>query len=163
MTNPFAVVTGAKVSKSGNKFPEGTHRVRVQACKLVDSTQQNTKYFIPECQILESDNPDVRVGMECSDSYGLNHQMGPANIKKFAAAVCGISDPANDDAEDRIAAYWSKVRDVEMNFPDVLLDWVSGDNPLGVLEVELWLKAEQRTSQEGRGYVLVNWQARDTD
>jgi hypothetical protein len=161
MSNPFAVVAGAKVTKTGSKFPQGTHLVKVQCCKLVDSAQHNTKYFIPECVLVESDNDSARVGGEYSDSYGLNHQMGPPNIKKFAAAVCGL-DATEDDVEDKIAAYWSEVRDVQMDFPGVLQDWVSADNPLGVLEVELYLTATPRTSDEGRDYMRIAWHPRDT-
>lgn len=137
----FDNVSAAKVSKSGQYYLPGEYKVRVEACKVVPSTQKNgVLYFIVETTCLESDNPDIKEGGAYSQTINMNQIMGMPNIKMFVAAATGI-DPFMEDKRnelnDAIEKTWSALLERPMTVEAVCSFIASSANPLEGVELGL--------------------------
>ena len=161
----FEEAGDAKVSKSGNWFKEGTYKVKLLAVKVIKSQEDNSPLFIVETKVLESSNPEIKVGSERSQVIDLTNVMGKPNMKAFIAAVSGV-DPVEENAKEQVCAYWKKKLGLDLSFGqivDVCVDEKA--NPLEGTEMDLECVIQRTKPKpgkpEGGEFTKHNWQPRD--
>ena len=57
----FAKIAGAKGTEGGSYFVPGLYTVKIERCK-VGETRANKPFFAAECEILKSNNEELKVG-----------------------------------------------------------------------------------------------------
>lgn len=103
----FSKIKGTKVTPSGQWFKPGNYTVKIKACKVVESSQDNRAFFIVETEVLESTNPDITPGMDRSQAIDLTKVMGMPNVKGFVAAASGV-DPYTEGLDEQVEAEWAR-------------------------------------------------------
>jgi hypothetical protein len=158
----------AQVSKSGQYFKPGNYAVRIKACKLVKSQAGPAKtFFVIECEVRQSDNPDIPVGSERSQVIDMGKVMALPNIKQFMAAVSGI-DPTCETVNEDVEAFWQKelVRrelideNDHVPFEDVC-ELVTDEKINLLKDIEMKLECTNiQTKEKGQDFTKHNWQIR---
>jgi hypothetical protein len=115
----FSDVADAKPMTKLPHMQLGTFRTRIIHVKDVDGMRKDntpTTYWIVEFEILESSNPEIKVGQR----YGWVHDrkrafVGPKAVKSFVAACLGIeaederlTGDEGDKATAAIAGYYNE-------------------------------------------------------
>lgn len=170
----FSDVADAKPSKDSPRFRPGHHRIKINACKTVESDKQNTAYFVVECSLLETNNEheyrDIdpktkeevgplqywKEGIDPAWRVDLNKRMGPGNVKSFVCALSGVQ-PDHEDATQLAEKYWTDTLEVEVNMEHLCEYIVGNDNPLGDFEIEMECDCKEIITDGGFPFVIVNW------
>ncbi len=105
-------------------LPAGKHKIRITKVKDIESRKGNL-LFIPEYEVLQTTNEEVKVGGFYSQVIKFNDDMGPINVKRFVLASEGY-DPNDEKNENAI-------EDLE----DVIEYIISDEQPLAGLEMEV--------------------------
>jgi len=95
--NPFRGIKGAQVTGGGAYILPGKHLLEVQACKLIESTKQNTDMFVAEFEVVESTNDEMVPGTHRSWVVNFAHKPALGNIKGFLAAAFQCPDSEIDE------------------------------------------------------------------
>lgn len=156
-----------QVSKSGQYFKPGNYKVRIKACKLIKSQAGAAKmFFVVECDVLQSDNPEILVGSERSQVVPMDGKMALPNIKQLVSAVSGV-DPTSETVNEEVEAYWKEelkrrgLTDGEdVPFADIC-ELVS-DEKINLLQgIEMRLECESiKTKEKQTDFTKHNWQIR---
>ena len=123
-------------------FLPGKYRIKVIKCFTMRSRKRDD-LFIVECEILESDCPERKIGMQASWCVNFKHDAALGNIKQFIAACNGI-DPADE------AAVNAEVSEEVCNYA---VD--EKDNPLAGIEV--LLTAINTKTKEKTDFTIHDW------
>lgn len=96
----FSKITEVRVNNGGVYFLPGTYAVEVLAVKTGKTREGDRPFFVAEFKILESDNPERRVGTSVSWMVMLDKyiETGLSNIKGFACALFGMAEDQIDEA-----------------------------------------------------------------
>jgi hypothetical protein len=122
-------------------FLPGKYRVKVIKCFTMRSRKRDD-LFIVECEILASDCPDRKPGMQASWCVNFKHDAALGNIKQFIAA-CNSIDPADEVT-------------VNAEVSEEVCDYtVSDDNPLAGIEVNL--TAVNTKTKEKKDFTIHDW------
>jgi hypothetical protein len=163
----YEKIKETQVSKGGNYFKPGNYRVKIKACKLVNSQAGPAKtFFVIECDVLQSDNPDIQIGRERSQVINMANVMGLPNVKQFVAAVSGI-EPTSETVNEEVEAYWKKelkrrgLTDGEdVPFADIC-ELVSDEKINLFQDIEMKLECTTiLTKDKGGEFTKHNWQVR---
>ena len=124
--NMFTGVTGTDASGDRKPwFEAGRYRVRISACRGVQSRKGDT-FYIVEGELLILRQTDVPEKMKVGRHYGqmikFNDDMGPINAKRFVLCAMGF-DP-------NLESNQALVGDDEVNYS------VGNDQPFKGLEME---------------------------
>ena len=93
----FATVADSKPTVGGKYFLPGNYLVEIQRCKEGE-TRKKIPFFVVECKIIQSDNPDMKVGTDCSWLVMMDKDAAPGNIKAFVMAAAGVEEDEVDEA-----------------------------------------------------------------
>ena len=138
----FDGIEDAKAGGGFIYFLPGKYRVKITKCIALQSRKRED-LFIVKTEILESDNPERKVGMQASWSVNFKHDAALGNIKGFVAACNGI-DPADETAVN-----------AEVN--EEVCDYaVSEDNPLAGVEVNL--TCVNKKTKADKDFTLHLWE-----
>lgn len=130
----FDEINKAKVFGSGQYFGAGEYLVTVNSIKFLDGYK--ARFFIVECLVDESDNPNCVAGRSYSYVINLDRkETGPGNVKAFLAQALG-EDPENE----------------EINWGALAQKACSEENPMGGLQLKL--SAFERKTKEGGTYTV---------
>jgi len=97
MSGLFDNIKDAKYAENVYFLP-GTYRVEVQACKS-GTTRKKADYFLIECKILQSSNPDRPVGSKATHFITLKPDTAAlAEVKRFVAVATDTPEEEVDAA-----------------------------------------------------------------
>ena len=97
MAGLFDDIKNAKYAESVYFLP-GKYRVEVQACKS-GTTRKRENYFLVECKILESTNPDRPVGSKATHFITLKVDTPAlAEVKRFVSIATDTPEEEVDSA-----------------------------------------------------------------
>lgn len=89
MSGLFSGIEQARTSEGGVYLTPGNYTLEIQAVKT-GRTRQNRNFFVVEFNIIESDVPDRKAGMNASWMTMLDFDAALGNIKKFVAVAAGV-------------------------------------------------------------------------
>lgn len=144
--NDFDGADPKEVGVGGNKIMvAGTHKIRVNKCRVHESEVGTQVYFIVEYTVLESTNENVKPGSEYSVSTDMTKRFGKKkvgiiDVAAFLSAVGG-EDPENADPKGR--------EDLETAVAD--------DQPLRGMEVMLKTVPKVTQDEAERKYCRNYW------
>ena len=153
----YSDISEASVSRSGQYFKPGNFLVKIEAVKEQESQKESKIWFIIETKVLESDNPDVKVGGDYSQVIDTTNVMFLPNVKGFMAAVSGV-EASSETINEEIEKYWEGVMGEYVSFERVCELVASEGNPLQGIEIELQC-VEIRTKDD-RPFTRHIWQTR---
>lgn len=88
----FSNMSGVKTNQGGVYFMDGQHRVQIEEIKLTVSRKKED-LFIIKGKVLATTNENQTVGTSPSQVINFKHDSALGNIKQFAGAALGITDP----------------------------------------------------------------------
>jgi hypothetical protein len=139
----------AKAQKGGNYFKDGQYEVEIQRV-LARENKDGHDCFIVETKVVSSTNPEVPVGMECSQVVNLTKhgRSAAGNVKGFLAAALGIDDADNYQPENGQAVdqFWESQAE----------DAISEEQPLA--GVRMTLNVRTAATKSGGKFTHHNWQ-----
>ncbi len=92
----FSRISEANYSEGGNYLKPGVYRL--ETTKVISKKLRTGKdAYIVEFRVLESDNPDHRVGSEVTWMVTLDKEPAMGNIKQYIATACGTTDLSGVD------------------------------------------------------------------
>ncbi len=157
----FKGVRAAKVSKTGTWLSEGFHRVKLLAVKTINSSANSREsFFIIEMMLLSTDNPDLKIGAEYSQVINMSNVMAFPNIKIFVGAVSGV-DPNDENLNELVEAHWTKELGVNVDFEQICDLFVSDDQPLKDLEMDLECRLIKTGQNKDGEFTKHLWQPRE--
>src|SRR5437660_12484512 len=110
----FSGIERAQISAGGIYFLAGTYRVRIREVKSIKS-RKNDDLFIVETDIVESNNPERKVGTSCSWVCNLKHDAALGNIKAFVVAAAQCPEEQVTEGEiELIVSNDNPLKDVEL-------------------------------------------------
>lgn len=141
-TGLFGGVGDARVGQGGLYFLPGIYKVKIIRFFAMESRKKED-LIIAECEILESDNPQRKVGSKPSWVVNLKQDAALGNIKGFLAACLGI-DPSDEEAVNE---------QVTEDFCEEAVD--EDENPMG--GVVVGLEAVDIKTRAGGDFTLHKW------
>ena len=102
-TDIFGAIDKADARGQRNPYlVDGNYLLEIDKVQLKKARDKRT-YYLVEAKILESDNNERPIGMMVTWMTDVDNDMGPINIKRFLAAVCGI-DPNSEEANTQVTS-----------------------------------------------------------
>lgn len=140
--DPFASIDGADPSGQRNPYLlDGQYCLRIEKCSMIKSRQKKT-FFLVECVVEFSDNPERPMGMHITWMTNLDSDMGPVNTKRFLSAANGL-DPSSPEAKTEITGEVAKLA-------------VSNEQPLRGTKV--YAQAQSVKTRDGGDFTDVRWE-----
>lgn len=93
----FNGISSAKFNEGGIYFLKGNYLIRVDKVK-VGTTRMGIEFFVVECTILESDNPERKPKSSVSWLCMSDKDLYLANINHFCSIACDIPSEEVDEA-----------------------------------------------------------------
>ncbi len=140
-------VKTAKGTEGGIYFLPGTYLVEIVRCKE-GLNQHQKKFFVAECKILESDNPERKVGTPCSFMVTFDKfpDLSMGNVADFLRAALS----------SKLAAMG-----IDVPFEKVTLDDNIGNDCVGekneLVGVKLRTFAFNKPTKEGTDFTRHKW------
>ena len=143
-------------TQGGLYFKEGNYLVEILSCKLQESGRTKGKVFlIIETKVLESNNEEMKVGMEPScviNMTGDNADMGERNAKNFFMAAYSVFADANNEERP-------EVEDIDEEACDSA---IGEEQPLVGLQVGV--KAFDKKKKDSEDvFTRINWHVPDEE
>lgn len=151
----FDSVASAEVTGGGVYFLPGKYRVRVAQVKAQRSQRSGKDFFVVECEILTSDNPERKAGSKASQVVDIGNVMGPVNIKAFVAAASGHA-PDSEGLNEALIETWGALTGTHLNVSQICERVVAADNPLEGVEINLEC-ANIKTRGTGKDFTKHFW------
>lgn len=144
----FGGIKGQRGSQGGVYFLPGNYVVEIQRCKT-GKTRKEIDFFVAECKIVESDNPERKPGSSASFMVTLDKDPALGNIADFMrmgmwlqGRAAGLDDlPPEADG-------------IELDEGDA--DEICGeDNPF--VGMEMGLEAYNKPTKAGNDFTRHKW------
>ena len=148
----FSGMSDAEVGTSKVYFLPGDYVVQIR--RVIYKDGRRDKFYIAECLILESTNPERPKGTSASwlqKMSGASAEVALGAIKGFLAACEGV-DPLNKDA---VTAAFTDQNGQDISEEIATMSVDEAQNPLG--GVVLRLNAVQGETKDGRAFTYHNW------
>lgn len=140
----FSGVGSAEVSARKPYFETGLFKVRVCTIKCVDARKKGLMVFA-ECEVLESDNPKVRVGAIHAACFKMTTDSGPGHFRLFLTACMGKS-PEDAEVKKMTDEQWEK-------FCELAVD----EKKQPMAGKELRVQGSEIALKDGSPYTLLDW------
>lgn len=100
------MIAKAQPSEQTPILEPGHYTVEIALCKMIVSQKDNKQYFIAEYTVIESDNRNCPPGHYANWPCCLNNAYGPADVKRFLAAVgnCSHEEITPEESDAVISA-----------------------------------------------------------
>lgn len=131
----FGGIKDAKKQAGGVYFKKGVYVVEVKAVKT-GKTRKNVIFFVVECKIIESDNPERSAGMSVSWMVTADKDAFLSNVRGFVAEATDVDFESVDEPDAEAVC--------------------SQDNPLEGLIIKA--EAVDVPTKAGGTYTRVTWE-----
>lgn len=130
----FEKIKDARPNDFGRYIGPGKWKLEILACKEI-KPRSGGEAFTAELKVLETDNPDFKLGEQISWQAHSKHDSAPSNIRHFLASATGV---AFDDVDG--AGYQAVV---------------SAENPLA--GTVIYAMARNIKTRAGGDFTKVSW------